>query len=164
VPDDDAKVLSWLWKRWNAGQHYYLSGGTDTHDVWSDESGRVRTFAHVEGKLTPQSFARALREGHGYVSRGPLIFPSFMFGSTLVGTPTEPLDLGFELGSVTGLRRAELVGAGQVVQVRDFPPGSVRVRIELEVPPPVARWYQLIVEDNQGGKAYTDPVWIETHE
>jgi hypothetical protein len=87
-----------------------------------------------------------------------------MFGSTLVGTPTEPLDLGFELGSVTGLRRAELVGAGEVVQVRDFPPGSVRVRIELEVPPPVARWYQLIVEDNQGGKAYTDPVWIETHE
>lgn len=164
VPDDDAKVLSWLWKRWNAGQHYYLSGGTDTHDVWTDESGRVRTFAHVEGKLTPQSFAKALREGHGYVSRGPLIFPSFMFGSTLVGTPTEPLDLDFELGSVTGLRRAELVGAGQVVQVRDFPPGSVRVRIELEVPPPVARWYQLIVEDNQGGKAYTDPVWIETHE
>lgn len=164
VPDDDAKVLDWLWKRWNAGQHYYLSGGTDTHDVWSDVSGRVRTFAHVEGKLTPQSFARALREGHGYVSRGPLIFPSYMFGATLAGTPTEPLRLGFELGSVAGLRRAELIGAGKVVQTRDFPAGSVRVQIELEVPPPVARWYQLVVEDNQGGKAYTDPIWIETHE
>lgn len=164
VPDDDAKVLNWLWKHWNAGEHYYLSGGTDTHDVWNDESGRVRTFAHVDGKLTPQSFARALREGHGYVSRGPLVFPSFMFGATVVGLPGEPLDLGFELGSVAGLRRAELVGAGKVVQTRDFPPGSVRVRVEFEVPPPVARWYQLVVEDNQGGRAYTDPIWIETHE
>jgi len=164
VPDDDAKVLHWLWKEWNAGQHYYLSGGTDTHDVWADESGRVRTFAHVEGKLTPQSFARALREGHGYVSHGPLVFPTYMFGTTLVGKPKEPLDLGFELGSVAGLRRAELVGGGQVVQTRDFPPGSMRVQVLFEVPAPVARWYQLIVEDNQGGKAYTDPIWIETHE
>ena len=163
APDDDAKVLSWLWKHWNSGQHYYLSGGTDTHDVWNDESGRVRTFAHVEGRLTPQSFAHALREGHGYVSRGPLIFPSFLFGATVVGLSGEPLDLGFELGSVAGLRRAELVGAGKVAQTRDFPPGSVRVRVEFEVPPPAARWYQLVVEDNAGGKAYTDPIWIETH-
>ena len=74
VPEDDPKVLNWLWKHWNAGQHYYLSAGTDTHDVWNYESGRVRTFIHVDGKLTAQSFARALREGHGYVSRGPLIF------------------------------------------------------------------------------------------
>ena len=164
VPDDDAKVLEWLWKHWNAGQHYYLSGGTDTHDVWSGESGRVRTFAHVDGKLTPQAFARALREGHGYVSRGPLVFPSFLFGATVVGMSGEPLELGFELGSIAGLRRAELIGAGKVVQTRDFPRGSVRVRVEFEVPPPVARWYQLIVEDNEGGKAYTDPIWIETHE
>jgi hypothetical protein len=164
VPDDDPKVLNWLWKRWNAGQHYYLSAGTDTHDVWNDESGRVRTFAHVDGKLTAQSFARALREGHGYVSRGPLIFPAVMFGTTLAAMPGKPLDLGFELGSVAGLRRAELVGAGKVVQTRDFPPGSVRVRVELEVPPPAARWYQRIVEDNEGHKAYTDPIWTETHE
>ncbi|HEY6922821.1 MAG TPA: hypothetical protein VI653_05085, partial [Steroidobacteraceae bacterium] len=101
---------------------------------------------------------------HGYVSRGPLVFPSFMFGATLVGKLGEPLDLGFELGSMAGLRRAELVGGGKVVQTRDFPPGSVRVQVEFEVPPPVARWYQLVVEDNKGGKAYTDPVWIDTHE
>ena len=32
---------------WNAGRHYYLSGGSDTHDVWNEQSGRVRTFVHL---------------------------------------------------------------------------------------------------------------------
>ena len=50
---------------WNAGHRYYLSGGTDVHDVWNQESGRVRTFAHLDGEPTAQSFAEAVKAGHG---------------------------------------------------------------------------------------------------
>ena len=44
APNDDAKVLARLREFWNARQRYYLSAGSDTHDVWNDESGRIRTF------------------------------------------------------------------------------------------------------------------------
>src|SRR6202035_1558717 len=80
VPADDVKVLRTLWNFWNAGHRYYLGAGTDTHDVWHEESGAVRTFAHIEGAVTAKAFAQALREGHGYVTFGPLVFPSVMFG------------------------------------------------------------------------------------
>ncbi len=52
APADDVKVLATVWNAWNAGHHYFLSAGTDTHDVWQDESGAVRTFAHVDGAIT----------------------------------------------------------------------------------------------------------------
>jgi Carboxypeptidase regulatory-like domain len=85
APADDVKVLHTVWNFWNAGHRYYLTGGTDTHDVWHDESGAVRTFAHIDGQVTAAAFAQALKEGHGYVTSGPLIFPAVMFGDELRG-------------------------------------------------------------------------------
>lgn len=161
VPEDDDKVLHRLWDFWNAGKHYYLAAGTDTHDVWTDESGRIRTFAHVDGKLTPQSFARALLDGHAYVSRGPLVFPSVLFGDTVRPGHGTASGLAFELGSVVGLKRAELVGGGKVAQTWAFPHGTQRTRINFRVPTHGTRWYQLLVEDDQGHKAYCDPVWVD---
>jgi hypothetical protein len=64
APEDDLKVLRAVWKFWNGGHHYYLSGGTDTHDVWNGESGSVRTFVHVEGTVTAETFVQALKRGH----------------------------------------------------------------------------------------------------
>jgi hypothetical protein len=64
VPGDDAKVLARLWDYWNEGRHYYLSGGSDTHKVWSEQSGRIRTFVHLAGAVTAEAFASALRAGH----------------------------------------------------------------------------------------------------
>ena len=165
VPEDDDKVLHRLWDFWNAGKHYYLAAGTDTHDVWTDESGRIRTFAHVDGKLTPQSFAQALLDGHAYVSRGPLVFPSILFGNSVAPGPGPgrgtASSLGFELESIVGLRRAELIGGGKVAQTWDFPHGPQRTRIGFRIPTDGSRWYQLLVEDREGHEAYTDPVWVD---
>jgi hypothetical protein len=36
----DPIVLEAVWRLWNAGHRYYLSGGTDVH-VWNRESGRI---------------------------------------------------------------------------------------------------------------------------
>lgn len=161
VPEDDDKVLHRLWDFWNAGQQYYLAAGTDTHDVWNEESGRIRTFAHVTGDLTPLSFAQSLRQGHGYVTRGPLIFPSVMFGTVFKPEGGKAPELEFELQSVTGLRRAELVGGGTVIETKVFSDNPVRARARFGLPAGRARWYELLVEDSRGAKAYTDPVWIE---
>lgn len=159
---DDTKVWHKMWEFWNARQHYYLAGGTDTHDVWNEESGRTRTFAHLDGRVSAHAFANALRAGHGYVSYGPLIFPAVMPGSTLRLKAGASFGLGFDLQSVAGLAEAELIGGGTVAGIQTFPssPQQAHVDFKLTVGKPL--WYALSVEDGQGRKAYTDPVWIDS--
>jgi hypothetical protein len=161
APADDMKALHALWDFWNAGHHYYLSAGTDTHDVWHDESGSVRAFAHIEGAVTAGAFARSLKEGHGYVSFGPLVFPSVMFGDELKVKPGETFVLGFDLESLAGLKQVELIGGGQVLKTETFAGTPHEVHVDFPLTTPRDAWYALIVEDTQGHKAYTDPVWVD---
>jgi hypothetical protein len=161
VPDDDRKVLGRLWEFWNAGQHYYLAAGSDTHDVWNEQSGRVRTFAHLEGQVTAEAFAQALKAGHAYVSHGPLIFPSdVMFGTELQVRTGEPFILAFDLASVAGLSRAEIVSGGEVLATRSFADAPVQTQVDFTLTTNHPGWYALDVEDQRGRKAYTDPVWV----
>jgi hypothetical protein len=164
APDDDMKVLQTLWNFWNARHRYYLSAGTDTHDVWRDESGAVRMFAHLDGAVTAAAFAQALKEGHGYVTFGPLIFPSVMFGDELKVKPDEPFALGFDLKSVAGLKQAELIGGGVVLKTETFANAPHEVHVDFPLTTRSATWYALIVGDSQGHKAYTDPIWVDAVE
>ena len=49
APSDDAKVFARLREFWDAGQRHYATAGSDTHDVWNEQSGRIRAFVHVDG-------------------------------------------------------------------------------------------------------------------
>jgi hypothetical protein len=160
VPGDDHKVLQKLWSFWNANQHYYLAAGTDTHDVWSDESGRVRTFVHLQGAVSAQAFAASLKEGHAYVTRGPLIFPVTMFGTQLQLQAGAPFNLDFDLASVAGLRKAELISGGTLRDTRKFAGAPLQAHVSFALRAEQPGWYQLIVEDEGGRPAYTDPVWL----
>ena len=160
-PADDARVLRTLWNFWNAGQRYYLSAGTDAHDVWHEESGAVRAFAHIDGAVTALSFAQALKQGHAYVTFGPLIFPSVIFGDELKVRPGEPFALGFDLQSVAGVKQAELIGSGVVLKTESFHASTHEVHVEFPLATRRRTWYSLIVEDEQGHKAYTDPIWVD---
>ncbi|HET7757530.1 MAG TPA: CehA/McbA family metallohydrolase [Steroidobacteraceae bacterium] len=164
VPDDDPKVLHTLWDYWNGAHRYYLSGGTDTHDVWNEESGRVRTFAHLDGPPSARAFAAALASGHGYVSHGPLIFPSVEFGDELKLRPGEAFTLGFALASVAGLASAELIGNGARLETRSFAGAPHEARADFELSTRNPAWYALVVEDKAGRKAYTDPIRVDTVE
>jgi hypothetical protein len=161
APADDLKVLHTLWDFWNAGHRYYLSAGTDTHDVWHDESGAVRTFAHLDGAVTAKAFAEALKQGHGYVTFGPLIYPSVMFGDELKVKPGESFTLGFDLESVAGVKQVELIGGGVVLKTESFHAVSQQVHADFPLSTQSHTWYSLIVEDNLGHKAYTDPIWVD---
>src|SRR5450432_1966360 len=160
-PADDAKVLQTLWNFWNAGHHYYLTAGTDTHDVWHAESGSVRVFAHIDGPVTADAFALALKEGHAYVTFGPLVFPSVMFGDELRLKPGSPFTFSFDLESVAGLERAELIGSGDVVDTRSFHAATQQAHIDFRLTAQHPAWYSLIVKDTQGHQAYTDPIWVD---
>jgi hypothetical protein len=161
APADDVKVLQTLWNFWNAGHRYYLAAGTDTHDVWRYESGTVRTFVHIDGAVTGSTFAQALKEGHGYVTFGPLVFPSVMFGDELKVKPDELFTLGFDLKSVAGVKQVELIGAGVVLKTESFPSALREVRVDFPLTTQRPTWYALIVKDDQGHKAYTDPIWVD---
>jgi hypothetical protein len=159
-PKDDEKVVAKAWGFWNAGRRYYLSAGSDTHDVWNEESGRVRMYVHVEGKLTTAAFVDSLKAGHAYASYGPLIFPSVMFGTQLNPAAGKPLTLGFDLAAVAGVRQALLVGDGSVLVSRPFADAPRQIHTEFALPPGHLHWYALEVEDQQGHKAYSDPIWV----
>jgi hypothetical protein len=160
-PQDDDKVLGALWALWNDRHRYYLGGGSDAHDVWSQESGRVRTFAHVQGKLSAQSFAAALVAGHAYVSSGPLLYPAVMFGSELKLRAGEKFSLGFDLESVAGLKQVTLIARGAAVHSQSYPDGAQSAHLDIALTAVGASWYQLIVEDRMGRKAYADPIWVD---
>jgi hypothetical protein len=163
-PADDVKVLQTLWDFWNAGHRYYLGAGTDTHDVWQDESGAVRTFAHIDGAVTPQGFAQALKQGHAYVTFGPLVFPSVMFGDELKVKPGETFVLGFDLKSVAGVKQVELISGGAVLKSETYPNTPQEVHVDFPLSTQRAAWYALIVDDSQGRKAYTNPIWVDAVE
>ena len=163
-PGDDDTVLRALAGLWSSGHRYYLSGGTDVHDVWNFESGRTRTFAHVAGALTPRAFAEAVRDGHAYVSSGPLIFPAVMFGSELKLERGARLALAFDLKAIAGLKQASLVGAGTAVATRVFKDSPRETRVEFQVTADRNGWYAITVEDTVGGKAYSNPIWIDVVE
>jgi hypothetical protein len=162
APGDDAKVLARTWDFWNAGEHHYLSGGSDTHDVWNEESGRVRTYVHLDATPDAQRFVAALKSGNSYVTHGPLIFPAVMFGDQIRSAAAAPLTLGFDLAAVAGLKQAQLVSEGATQDTRTFSDAPRETHVDFVVRPPArTSWYALIVEDQRGHTAYTNPVWIQ---
>ena len=160
-PGDDQKVLRAAWNFWNSGHRYFLTAGTDAHDVWHDESGAVRAFVHIDGAVSAATFAQALKEGHAYVSYGPLIFPSVIFGDEVKVKPGEPFTLGFDLKSVAGVKQAQLIGSGAVLKTESFPGASLQVHADFPLTTKRRTWYALIVEDNEGHRAYTNPIWVD---
>jgi len=158
---DDPKVLAKLAAFWNRGDRYYLTAGTDTHDVWNYLSGQVRMFAHLDGPLTPATFAVALKAGHAYATYGPLIFPDQMFGDDLKVIPGAPLALGFGLKAVDGLKSVSLVGRDGVVATQDLSAAGRETHVAFKVSTPVSTWYALTVEDQGGHHAYSNPIWVD---
>ena len=158
---DDVKVLARMWAFWNAGHRYYLSAGTDVHDVWNSLSGAVRAYAHVDGPPTALSFAQALKAGHAYVTYGPLVFPDEMFGDDVRVKPGAPFALGFDLKAAHGLKSVSLISRGEVARRLDLTALGRETHVDFPLTAMAPTWYALIVEDADGRRAYTDPVWVD---
>ncbi len=157
----DGAVYERMWQFWNECKHYYLGAGTDTHDVWNLRSGRLRAYAHIPGTLTTASYVAALRAGHAYVSYGPLIYPAVDFGDTLTVPAQSEFHLAFSFESLAGISSVELVSAGNSVERKSFDHAPLRTRVDFALRAERPGWYALVVEDAQGRKAYSNPIWVE---
>lgn len=154
-PGNDDKVLARAWQSWSGDHPYFLSAGSDTHDVWNEVSGDVRLYAHVAGKLTAASFVEAARQGHSYVTHGPLVFPDHMFGSVVRG----PVALGFEVKAANGLKRVTVIRDGVVDRTLSYAKERT-AHLVIKASGAKRGWYALTVEDTEGRKAYTNPIFV----
>ena len=160
--DKDDKVLASAWRYWNEGRRYYLTAGSDTHDVWNGVSGDARVYVHVDGALTVDSFLDGLKRGHAFVSHGPLVFPDHMYGETVTLEAGQSATLGFDLDAVNGLKRATLIKGGRPIDVVNYAAGQTAARFTAPVNGSTPGWFALTVEDAKGMTAYTDPIWVAT--
>jgi hypothetical protein len=70
--------------------------------------------------------------------------------------------LDFGLGSVDGLKQAQLVRDGAVIETRAWHDATQRAHLKFPLTTEQSTWYSLIAEDIHGHKAYTDPIWVKT--
>ena len=156
----NARTLQHVWQLWNEGHRAYLAAGSDVHDVWLQESGAARTYAHVEGILSIEKFVAALKAGHSYASQGPLVYPQILFGSDVRLAAGDNLTLRYSVQAVSGLQSAQLVERGIAIEVLALDGESDPIQVDFSVNPEADTWYSLVIEDMKGKFAYTNPVWV----
>ncbi|WP_108447310.1 CehA/McbA family metallohydrolase [Halomonas denitrificans] len=145
---------------WDAGRRIYFTAGTDTHDAWNDLTGRIRMMAKVPGELTPRAFARALKDGHGYATQGPLLHPrNGLFGDDLRLPEGEAFTWKVDVTAVDGLKEARLIGSGGEVLETVALDGR-EARLALTLDEAVEGWVALEVDDQDGETAWSNPLWV----
>ncbi len=149
-------------KYWNKGNKKYLSAGSDQHDVTSGlYPGLIRMYAHLPEGVTTENYLDALKKGHSYVTMGPIVTPAKenMYGETVSIKPSEALKLKFKVESVNGIKKIDLYENGKVINTLQ---GEAAKSIDFtpEVKPAGDSWYSVVVLDEAGKYAVTNPVWV----
>jgi hypothetical protein len=128
-----------------------------------DPAGAVRSFARIEGSLTPDAWFEAIQAGRTFVSNGPTI--SLRVGAATMGEEVE-IDQGGSLllhaqadvnPDVDELARLELVVHGEVVATTD---GPGRVEIEHRLVPVAGCWIAARAVGSNRTVAHSAPVYL----
>ncbi|MBF0363305.1 MAG: CehA/McbA family metallohydrolase [Oligoflexia bacterium] len=174
-----------LYKFWNQNKQIYLVAGTDTHDVLNNDSGKIRTFVHINGKADEDKFISSLKEGHSYVSFGPIIYPlsnQSMFGGKIIvehsNSVNNSIILDYSIFAVSGIKSIELLSGNNqnkesekgidvdvVETISIAEDGVTSKNVSFKIKPDTntvanTKWYSLRVKDNLSGFAWTNPIWI----
>lgn len=155
------KTMKRLWTLWDEDTKYYLSAGTDVHDVWKDVSGKIRMYGHVEGDVTKEKFINALLEGHAFASFGPLVESEIMFGQEIKVTKGDSATLNFTVRAVEGLKEVKLISRGEVVESLSFAEKETEKAINFKANPEADTWYALVISDTKDNLAWTNPIWVD---
>lgn len=169
VPNEP--TLTKAYALWSEGLPYYLTAGSDTHDVLNETSGLNRMFAHTVDKPSAKSYADALKSGKAYVSFGPIMYPkNFMFGDTLKLAQRHSQSIALDVAAVSGLKNIKLIGSAFNDDKSDTPEGvNIFERHDLAGKqqavtfslPMMSGWVAIELEDTKGRKAFSNPVWLK---
>ncbi|MFD1008117.1 MULTISPECIES: hypothetical protein [Oceanisphaera] len=145
--------LSVMRQRWSRGERVYLNAGPKLKNA-KHNSGKIYAYT-PKGRITAD-FASAAAKGHSFVSFGPEVYPiTTNFGGE--ATPYNKTEVEFR--SEIGLAKAEVWLDGKQVAGWKIN-GAKWFRTGVPVPPN-RTWMQWVVEDQQGNKAYSNPIWIK---
>ncbi|WP_116474250.1 CehA/McbA family metallohydrolase domain-containing protein [Zobellella maritima] len=142
-----------LRQRWNRGERVYLSAN---HLLRGPRQNSGRLYAYTPNGKFSADFASAVGRGHSFVSFGPQVYAA----GTLFGEEISPFsESRVELRSEAGLSKAEVWLDGE--QVAGWRINGAKVfRTGVPVPPNYT-WLQWVVEDRNGNRAYSNPIWIK---
>lgn len=139
---DELGSADFYYKLLNAGFRLPATGGTDNFsDVFLDPPpGSDRTFAHVTGPLTHQSWIDAIKRGRTFFSTGPLLFLTVNGQEpgtevALAATAPSSMQVKAEVMSISPVETLEIVVNGEVVQtVRATDPAKAVFAGNIDVP------------------------------
>ncbi|MDU1351011.1 MAG: CehA/McbA family metallohydrolase, partial [Clostridium argentinense] len=160
----DKRALDSAMGYWNKGIKKYLSAGSDQHDVTSGlYPGIIRLYAHIEGENTTEKYLQTIKDGHSYVTMGPIFTPkaNTMFGTTQKVKAGKKYTLNTEIQAVNGLNHIDVYSEGKIIASKDFNNTQDAVKYKLDVKPTKNTWYSFVATDGKGHYAVTNPVWVE---
>jgi TolB protein len=160
---------------WNNGIRVAATGGEDSISNlhWTPLVGAMRTYVHVPGELTLDSWLAGLREGRSFVTNGPLVSVAVNGlgpGDTVELPPAGgTVTVEAVVRSITPLERVWLVQDG--VDLIDVPLSEDRrsAHLSQDIEVGESGWIHLRAEgsaaerfplDAAFAQAFTNPVWL----
>ncbi|GAA3540499.1 hypothetical protein [Zobellella aerophila] len=144
-----------LRQRWSLGERVYLSAN---HLLRGPRQNSGRLYAYTPNGKISADFASAAGRGQSFVSFGPQIYAA---GAMFGGEISPFSESKVELRSDAGLSKAEVWLDGE--QVAGWRINGAKVfRTGVPVPPNYT-WLQWVVEDSNGNRAYSNPIWIKNN-
>jgi TolB protein len=120
---DERGSADFYYRLLNAGFRIPATGGTDNFsDVWIDPPpGSDRTFAHVTGRLSQQSWVDAIKRGRTFFSTGPILMLQVEGREpgeelTLATGAPQTLRVKADVVSIAPLDSLEILVNGDIVQ------------------------------------------------
>jgi quinoprotein glucose dehydrogenase len=172
-PDELFRRTNELYYHWlNCGFHLAVSGGSAI-GVMPEPTGFSRTYAKVDGPLTPESFWSAVKAGRTFATSGPMLTLTAdgrEMGSTLERSSNDanPVKIAVDVGALGPLDAVELVENGQVVKtehtaaIGNNEPWTRR--IEWSITPTRSGWYAArtlyTAPDGRLREAHTSPIYV----
>ncbi|MCS4464938.1 hypothetical protein JTT01_16285 [Clostridium botulinum] len=97
----------------------------------------MRLYANIEGKNTTEKYLKAIKDGHSYVTMGPIFTPkaNTMFGTTQKVNAGEKHTLNTEIQAVNGLNHIDVYSEGKIIASKDFNNTQDAVNYTLDVKP-----------------------------
>jgi len=164
-----------LYAVWNNGLRVTIVGGEDSISNLHNTAlvGSVRTYVKPpDGELTMHGWLGAMRDGHAFMSNGPLVeleVDGRIPGQSIEVTRGDEVTVSFEITSITPLERAELVFNGEVVASIPFTGDRKTISFERSLRATESGWYHVRVNGARGEafpmdiayvQAVTNPVWV----
>lgn len=166
--DDENMTIRQMYAFWNDGREYAVTSVSDNHDALTHgpDTGTPRTYAYGDPGAGPApngtEWAEAVENQHTFATYGPLVYFEAGDGAIpgdRVAAEDGTITLSADLQNAEGdLKSARLVRNGTVVETFDLDSQEESITYDAQVNG--TKWFVLHVEDENGDRAMTSPIWV----